>query len=314
MSKLVQFTNTLKLLSDVSRIRVLAALDGNELTVTELTQVLGLGQSTISSQLSALKDQGIVSSRKDGQYVFYRLSRQESGTLEERLLRGLREVAPESDWYEADQQMLVSVLEARREASLSYFRDLRTQNQRSPGQGWESMARGLIHTLHGKQIADLGCGIGRFAAMLAVSNEVTGVDSSPDQITAARELYCGENSNFLNLRFLNAPMENTGLDAASFDLVIISHALHHLPRPQLALFEAARLLRSGGQVLIFDIAHHGEDWTKERFGDFWLGFPNESVAEWLGDAGFTNIRVELAGRDPEFPAFLALVASGIQNR
>jgi ArsR family transcriptional regulator len=107
-------------------------------------------------------------------------------------------------------------------------------------------------------------------------------------------------------------MEHTGLPKASFDLVVISQALHHIPRPQDALLEAARILRPNGQLLILDLANHNEDWIQDKFGDFWLGFEEDNLQEWLHEAGFFEITIEIAGRDLEYPSIESLVVSALR--
>ncbi|NCN05801.1 MAG: metalloregulator ArsR/SmtB family transcription factor [Spirochaetales bacterium] len=314
MSGISHFTTTLKLLSDPARLRVLAILEGNELTVKELTTVLHLGQSTLSSQLSQLKEQGLVTFRREGQYVFYRIPRHSPDSLEGKLLRTVREIVPEAEWYERDRRTLKKIMEERQEASLSYFREQKTQNQRSPGQGWESVAMAFLLTLRSVRVVDLGCGSGRLAALIArAGNTVIGVDNSPEQIRLANQMYhTEETARTGTLSFVSAPMEETGLEANLFDLAVISHALHHVPRPLDALSEAQRILKTGGQLLILDLASHQEDWIQEKFGDFWLGFSEDILTDWMHEAGFSNIRFEISGRDLEYPAIEALVLSGIK--
>ena len=309
MSDIHHFTTILRLLSDQARLRVLAVLDGNELTVKEMTEILNLGQSTLSSQLSQLKDQGLVSARKEGQFVFYRLSRTRGDSLEGKLLKTAKQLFPQAPWYEGDQRTLQGVMDRRQEASLSYFRDQKTQNQRSPGQGWESLATAFLLTLHDRDIADLGCGNGRLAALLARhGNRVIGIDNSPEQIRLAQQLHTGQPLRG-SLEFRQASMENTGFPDSSFDLVVISHALHHIPRPLDAILEAGRILQPGGQLLILDLANHHEDWIKDRFGDFWLGFHEDTLTEWLHQGDFSDLRFEIAGRDMEYPSLEALVVT-----
>ena len=310
MSGFSSLTAKLKILSDPGRVRLLSILDGVELTVTELTEVLGIGQSTVSSQLSQLREQGLVGARKEGQFVFYRALRPKTDSVEAKILKSLRELSTQTEWHRLDRRNLERVMERRREASLSYFRDQNAQNGRSPGKGWESLATGFLLTIRDKDIVDLGCGNGRLSAMLARNgNRVVGVDHSPEQIRLARELHQAGKSP----QFHQALMENTGLEAKSFDLAIISHALHHVPQPREALAETRRILRPGGQVLILDLASHQESWVSDRFGDFWLGFPEDTLRDWLEELGFLDIQFAAAGRDLEYPAIESLVVSAMNG-
>jgi ArsR family transcriptional regulator len=282
-----------------------------------MTEILQIGQSTLSSQLGQLKDHELVSYRREGQFVFYRIPRHSQDTLVGKLMWAVRDLVPEADWYERDQRTLKEIMERRREASLAFFNGMASQNQRSPGQGWESLAKGLLSIIRGLRVVDLGCGNGRLSALLAQGgNNVIGVDNSGEQIRLAQELHQKQKNETTrtgsSLEFVRAEMEHTGLPKASFDLVVISQALHHIPRPQDALLEAARILRPNGQLLILDLANHNEDWIQDKFGDFWLGFEEDNLQEWLHEAGFFEITIEIAGRDLEYPSIESLVVSALR--
>ena len=90
---------------------------------------------------------------------------------------------------------------------------------------------------------------------------------------------------------------------------VLSQALHHVPKPELALRDAVRALRPGGTVLVLELRTHGQDWVRERLGDRWLGFRDESLEDWLVLAGLEDVRVEVGARLKGDP-FTVLVASG----
>lgn len=299
-------TTALKLLSDTTRLRIISALSGNELTVKELTEALQIGQSTLSTQLGQLKDGNLVSSRKEGQFVYYRMSRFEGEHSVSHIVRHVLAELAGSEWHDRDRRKLREILSRRREASLSYFSSIKTQNQVSPGQTWESLALGFAHLVKDKDIVDLGCGIGRLSILFADGgNRVTGIDASADQIASARDLHQARLGE--NLRFIQAPMESTGLPGAGFDLAIISQALHHAAEPTQAIAEAGRLLRSGGQALILDLVRHSQDWMRDKFADFWLGFDPDDIRAWLIEAGFDKVQELISGPDTDYPQIETLI-------
>jgi ArsR family transcriptional regulator len=311
MADTTALINTLKLLSDQTRLRILSVLDGNELTVKELTEILSIGQSTLSTQLGQMKDGLLLTARKEGQFVYYRMARTSDEGFQSEMIKQLLGEISASDWYQRDRRKLQEVLFRRREASLSFFNSQLAQNQVSPGQTWESLSLGLASLIHNQDIIDLGCGSGRLAATLAESgNRVTGMDNSQEQINIAHNLYRNQASVGDRLRFMCAPMEDSGLPAASFDIAIISQSLHHAAQPAQALREASRILRSNGQILILDLVSHSQDWVHDKFADFWLGFQPEDLAQWLQDAGFSQIRQRICGPDPVYPAIETLIVSG----
>lgn len=305
-------TTILKLLADQTRLRILSVLSGSELTVKELTDILALGQSTISTQLGQLKEAQLVSFRKQGQFVFYRLYSHPADHHIPRLCTQVLDQVPLADWYERDQRRLTDCLEKRRESSIGFFASHRTQNEISPGQTWESLATGLLHLVDNKRIVDLGCGIGRLAALLAHgSNHIIGIDNSPEQIQAARNLHRRIPEEVL--RFVLAPAEYTGLPQDSADLVLISQSLHHAAKPRDIVTEAARLLAPGGKLLILDLLSHNQDWIQDRFADFWLGFEPEDLHEWAKSAGLSATRHTIGAPDPLYPEIEPLVFFAQKN-
>lgn len=309
MAHLDSITTALKLLADQTRLRILSVLSATELTVKELTDILSIGQSSVSTQLGQLKDAAIVNSRKQGQYVFYRLNARESGDALGTLVKHILDEVPGAEWYERDQRCLADCLKRRRESSLQFFGTQRAQNEVSPGQTWESLALGLIGLIHGQRVVDLGCGLGRLAGLFAAAgNRVVGVDNSPEQIQAACNLH--KTLDESHLRFVLADAENTPLESGAFDLVIISQSLHHAARPEDVVAEAARLLGSGGQVLILDLLNHTQDWIQGRFADFWLGFDPADLVAWMSAAGFVEVRHQIATPDPNYPEIEPLLVIG----
>lgn len=302
MNQIGELTELFKVLSDPTRQRLLAALEGNELSVQELQQVLELGQSSISSHLGKLRSVGVVSSRRDGKFTFYRLAR--NGEMEKPVLEELLRSAPSADWYETDTLRLEEVLAQRREASLAYFNTLSAQNRRSPGQTWDTIALAFSRMLWGKRIADVGCGNGRLSALLASSgNDVIGVDNAEEQIKLARELYQGRQG----LSFQLADSEALPFPEESMDVVIFSHSLHHMPRPERSLTESARALIPGGRIILLDLASHNEEWLREHFGDLWLGFTRHDLGRWMEGAGLQVKEIEEAGSDSEYPIIRTVV-------
>lgn len=300
MNQIDQLTELFKVLSDPTRQRLLAALEGNELSVQELQQVLELGQSSISSHLGKLRSVGVVSSRRDGKFTFYRLARDGAHPVLEELLGS----APSADWYGTDQLRLEEVLSKRREASLAYFNTLSAQNRRSPGQTWDTIALAFSRMLWGLRVADIGCGNGRLSALLASSgNDVIGVDNAEEQIKLARELYQGRQG----LSFAVADSEELPFPDESMDVAIFSHSLHHMPSPERSLTEAARTVVAGGRIVLVDLAAHSEEWLREHFGDLWLGFSSKDLGRWLEEAGMRLREVEESGSDSEYPIIRTVV-------
>ncbi|MEO6098299.1 MAG: metalloregulator ArsR/SmtB family transcription factor [Fibrobacteria bacterium] len=313
MSKIMQIdvlTGVFKLLSDETRLRILSALNESELAVGELQKILGLGQSTLSTQLGLLKEQDLVASRKEGQKVLYRLPRNGHEDPKIVFIEKALESAPAAKWFSRDMRSLKKILQERSDRSREFFNSQTVQNMPSPGQTWRALCNGLISLIRNQRIVDLGCGNGRLAILLSqAGNTVTGVDTSEEQIRLAREnaaLHPNPVAGGIP-EFRNAPMESTGLPDASFDAVILSQSLHHAAKPKEALAESFRLLAPGGRIVILDLLAHSEEWMRTRFGDFWLGFAQADLEAWLRDGGFTGIHFEITGSSEDSPEIEGLL-------
>lgn len=308
-------TAVYKLLGDETRLRVLALLQHHELAVGEIQKILGIGQSTLSSQLALLKEQDLVASRKEGQKVFYRVTSGtgSAGARKLEIVRGALEAARSARWQARDARLLQKTLAERAESSRDFFNagnPEAIQNKTSPGQTWQALAEGIIGLFSGRRVVDLGCGNGRLARRFAAAgNAVTGVDSSEEQIRLART-EPADVAGGTAPTFILAPMERTGLPDASFDIAIISQSLHHASDPAAAIREAHRLLAPGGRLLVLDLLAHEEDWMRSRFGDFWLGFAEEDLKDWIAAGGFVLTHFEITPPSPQYPEFEGVLAVG----
>lgn len=311
-----ELTEVFRLLSDETRLRILCALREAELAVGELQKILGLGQSTLSTQLGLLKEQDLVAGRKEGQKVLYRIPRNGHPDAKLDIVENALQSAPAAKWYARDMRALKKTLEERSERSRDFFNTQAVQNMPSPGQTWRALCHGLIRLTRGQRIVDLGCGNGRLAILLAQSgNAVIGIDNSEEQIRLARShpAAAGPLPAGGSLEFRHAPMEATGLSGGAFDSVILSQSLHHAAKPKEAIAESRRLLAPGGRILILDLLAHGEEWMRDKFGDFWLGFSQADLEAWLKESGFADIHFEITGPGKEYPEIEGLLVSAAKK-
>jgi len=288
---IADLTAVYKLLSDETRLRILSLLGEGELAVGELQRILGIGQSTLSTQLGLLKDLDLVASHKEGQKVYYRIPDTLRTAPKQAIVANALANVGSARWHSRDRRALEKVLESRAEATRIFFNTQAVQNLSSPGQTWKALCQGLIRLTRGQRIVDLGCGNGRLALLFAeAGNQVTGIDSSDAQIRLAKE-NAGKQLHLLE--FKSAAMEETGLASATFDLAILSQSLHHAANPRQAVAEAYRLLVPGGRLLLLDLLAHDAEWMRGKFGDFWLGFSEDDLRQWLSEAGFVVVQSEI---------------------
>lgn len=309
-------TSTLKALralSDATRLRIVALLAKEELSVNELQDITRLGQSRISTHLGLLADCGLVQSRREGKRTFYRLNQQSNGSISEIIplaVEGAKELPEHAD----DEVNLKRILVRRREQAQVYFNQVAGRFDRvyGPGRSWQAFGHLLLRILPPLTVADLGSGEGLLSELLARRcKKVIAVDNS-EKIVAFGAAKAKKNG-LKNLEFRLGDLSAPPIEAQSVDLVILSHALHHAEDPGKALQSAHRILKPGGQVLILDLLKHSFEKARELYGDQWLGFAESDLHRWLEQAGFRKIEITVVAREDEPPHFQTVLAGGERN-
>ena len=298
----------LRVVSDPSRLRILLLLAGEELSVAEVQEILGMGQSTISTHLSQLKNAGLLEDRRTGKSNNYRMAAAgESGLLAE-VLAGARSEIPEAA---TDQAAMRIVLRKRKDKMRSFFDSMagRLGKDHVPGRSWKSLAEALLHLLPPMEIADLGAGEGTFSLLLAGrAKRVIAVDNSAGMIAVGREQ--ATRLGIVNVEFRQGDMEEVPIEDGAVDLVLFSQSLHHALHPEQAIREAARILRPGGRIVVLDLLRHRFEEARELFADEWLGFGEAEIEALLADAGFRDLQIAVVDKEADPPQFEALLAVG----
>src|SRR5262245_25191140 len=304
MSSTLKF---LRALSDPTRLRIVALLEKDELSVNELQEITRMGQSRISTHLGLLQDSGLVRSRRDGKRTFYKLSQENAGTGEfvHLAVRGSKELSEQA----SDQINLRRILNRRQEQAQVLFNQVagRFDRMYGPGRSWQAFGHLLLRILPPLVVADLGAGEGLLSELLARRcKKVIAVDNS-DKIVAFGAAKAKKN-NLKNLEFRLGDLENPPVEPESVDLVILSQALHHAAVPANAIGSAFKMLRSGGQIMILDLLQHNFPKARELYGDRWPGFAESALHRWLEDAGFKNIEISVVAREEQPPHFQTVLA------
>ncbi|WP_396626872.1 ArsR/SmtB family transcription factor [Luteitalea sp.] len=296
-----------RLLGDDVRLRLIRLLGKEQLNVKELTAILGIAQSGVSRHLGLLRKSGLVEERREGGFAYYSLRPDGAGVARPmwEALEASLPTADDDDELKADDARLLEVLRLRKEDFTAHGS---SAGQLVPGRSWAAWSRALGHLLPPLIVADAGCGEGYLSMEAARwAEQVIAIDSSRDVLKRARLL--ARKRGLANITWKEGRIEALPLEDASVDVVLLSQALHHVPKPDAALCEAVRALKPGGTVLVLDLRAHGQDWVRERLGDRWLGFRDESLEDWLFRAGLDDVRVEVGARLKGDP-FTVLVASG----
>ncbi len=279
----------LSALADPTRSRLLLLLDRHELAVSELCGIMQLPQSTVSRHLKALADSGWISARAEGTSNVYAMARDLDASAR-RLWALVREQVGATPAAAHDQRRVQSVLAERRTKSQEFFSS-------SAGQ-WDRMRDDLFgERFHLAAlpafadpewtVGDLGCGTGQLTAALApFVGHIIAVDASAAMLQAAKKRLQG----FANVELRRGDLESLPIDDARLDAATLALVLHHLPEPERALREVARVLKPGGRLLVVDMLPHERESYRQQMGHVWLGFSDEHVERILDTSGFRSIR------------------------
>ena len=305
---MAQTLKSLRALADPTRLRILALLGQEELSVAELQEITRMGQSRISTHLKLLQDCGLVQFRRDGKRSLYRLN-----AAADHVVSGLRQLvargAEELNETEADRINLRRVLEVREHRERVFFNQVAGRFDRSygPGRSWQAFGQLLLRLLPPLVVADLGSGEGLLSELLALRcRKVIAVDNS-EKIVAFATAKARKNG-LKNLEFRLGDLQAPPIDDASVDLVILSQALHHAEDPAKAIASAHRILKPAGQIMILDLLAHRFTQARELYGDRWLGFAESDLQRWLEAAGFEACELSVVAREDEPPHFQTILA------
>jgi ArsR family transcriptional regulator len=280
----------LTVLSDVIRVRMLAVLEGRELTVSELCDIVQLPQSTVSRHLKTLADGDWVTSRRDGTRRLYTLPLDDVDASARRLWEVVREQSESSATLAQDERRLKQVLMRRRTQSEAFFSSSAGQWDRLREDlfGPASHLRAMSALIDPNAVVgDLGCGTGTVAQCLGPFCErIVAVDASKEMLEAAKENLSGQR----NVELREGSLEKLPIQNGELDVALLMLVLHHLPEPKRVLAEVARALKPGGRVLILDMLPHEREDYRQTMGHVWLGFSERQMTQWLHAAGFKETR------------------------
>jgi len=283
---------TLKALSDSSRLRLTAILMNGEFTVQELTRIMGMGQSKVSWHLKILTDASLLTVKRQGTWSYYRVGEGNRffSAIREAVERELAQLPERS----ADLAAVSAVLEERRKKSQEFF-DLHARQ-------WDELSRTLLPIPDyrdrllaavpaGVKLLEIGIGTGTLLVELAGSGrDIIGVDHSPAMLEEARRRVLRSGISGMDLRL--GEMAHLPLPDRSVECVIANMVLHHAADPLAVISEAGRVLVPGGLLLIADLARHEREAARDQLADQWLGFGEEELAGWLNSAGFADVAFE----------------------
>lgn len=281
----------LECLADDTRLRLLRLLERHELGVAEICDVLQMPQSTVSRHLKVLTDGQWTRSRRQGTTHLYRTILDELDPSARKLWLLAREQTENWATTKQDELRLARRLSQRQGDAQAFFAGAAAQWDKLRGELYGdafTMAAMLSLLSDDLVVADLGCGTGPMAAMLApYVKQVIGVDNSPPMLKAARKRV----GDMPNVDLRRGDLSSLPIDDASVDAALLVLALTYVNDPAVAIAESARILRPGGRVIIVDLLPHDRDDFRRQMGQVALGFDTKALEQSMHDAKLSRVQV-----------------------
>ncbi len=276
----------LKAAAEPTRLRILALCAHGELSVSDITQILGQSQPRVSRHLKLLGDAGRLGRCREGTFAYYRLAKDGDAAA---LAQALVDLIPGDDpVYDRDLERLETLRQARAEQAKRFFEENAAQ--------WDRLRALHIADAAVEQaildrapdrigvLLDLGCGTGRMLELLGPrARRGVGIDRSREMLSVARSNLDTPELRHCEVRL--GTLEQLPLPDAGFDLAILHHVLHFLEQPPDSIQEAARVLKPGGRLIIVDFAPHHLEELGTTYAHRWMGFDGHDIARWLAAAG-----------------------------
>ena len=303
------WSTRLKVFADATRVRLLALLAREELTVAELSAITQLAQPRVSTHLAKLKEAGLVRDRRAGVSAYYRFDEDNLDTVQRELWRSLRD-GSDDPLLRQDAERVAGVL-ANRAADQNWADSVAGDMERhySPGRTWEALARTAMPLLETGDVLDIASGDGVLAELLSPhAKRYICIDTSARVVAAAVERL----RRFPNVEVREGDMHALPFKDASFDLVVLMHALTYSTKPAQAVAEAARVLRRGGRLLLSSLARHEHRSVVEAYGHVNLGFSEKELRKFAEKAGLEIANAETVTRERRPPHFEVLSLTAVK--
>ena len=307
-----------KAAADPLRLRILLLLQQDSFGVLEIAEIFAISQSRLSHHLKILASAGLLTTRREGNSIFYRRALINGDSLDpirRSIFSAVDNLPEDAEMREA----LNTIYSERARQSQSFFEKHASQltdvTDLIAGHGhYAASINEVLDTLAlPKQASamEVGPGLGGFLPPLCEKFEsVVALDNSPNMLEMAKN-HCDEQLQ-QKIQFVlgdpaSAIAQNIRVDFLAFNMVV-----HHIPSPSEVFKESAALLNNGGYLLVTDLCPHDQDWVKESCGDIWLGLDPDQINSWANEAGLTTQHQVFVGLRNGFQIQIQLFQKTIQ--
>ncbi|MEM7303445.1 MAG: metalloregulator ArsR/SmtB family transcription factor [Pseudomonadota bacterium] len=277
----------LKAAGEPTRLRLLYILSLSDLTVSEITEIMGQSQPRISRHLRLLVEAGLAERYQEGAWAYFRAT--DRGAISDFLKNLMRQLNIDDsilhndhEWLEAIRAKRAAKAEAYFAANAASWDRIRSLHIREDAV--EARMLELVGEQRVDDMLDLGTGTGRMLELFApIAGRSVGLDASKDMLSLARSHL--DQAGLSNAQVRQGNIYQLPMARNSFDLVLVHQVLHFLDDPAAAIREVAKVMRPGARLLIVDFAPHEHDFLRNEHAHQRLGFSREQMSEWLEAAG-----------------------------
>ncbi len=293
--------------ADQLRLDVLRVLSRNSYSVLELCSIFDCKQSGMSHHLKILANAGLVTTRREGNSIFYRRAHHNINDALNDLQQALHQIVDHQPVSSDIQDKVDTVQQERASNSQLFFSEnadkFRQQQEQIAAYELygpntiELISRNVNASKANDKALEVGPGEGAFLAELAPRfQQVYALDNSQQMLDKAASF--AKQNGLSNITFIKGDTKDEQLASLKADCAVVNMVLHHIPSPADIFFDISKALEKGGQLFVTDLCSHDQTWVKESCGDLWLGFEPEDLTQWAAAAGFkTGEHIYLAQRN-----------------
>src|SRR5690606_11956563 len=306
----MELNDLFKTLSDESRIRLILLLKDNELTVAELAEICQMPQPRVSTHLSQLRNSGLVLSRKQGVFAYYRMNETTFKERYPKFLPLLTEHYGQHPLVRQDSKRLKQV-KTQHAKSNQWLDSVAGDMERhySPGRTWEATTRLIAQMIHLDRVLDIGSGDGVLAELMAPqSNCYTCVDNNEKVIEAAKNRL----KHLANVKFSHADMQQLPFSDDEFDCVLLLQVLTYAEDPEKTIAEAVRVTKPGGKIMLATLNKHQHQHVLKEYGHIHLGFSPKVIETFFQQNNCQQVTARITSQEQRLPHFEIITAEAIK--
>jgi len=287
--------NLLKAAGDGFRLEILRVLAQDSFGVLELCRIFEAKQSGMSHHLKVLTSAGLLSTRREGNSIFYRRAYLVPDSPLASLQQALFASIDQLPITEAVQTQLRELEQERNLASQHFF----AENAHKFREQQDLIASYPIYAEHMTQLLnntplrnwnlalEVGPGEGEFLPILAQKfSQVIALDSSAEMLQKSRDY--SQKQNLRSMEFIHGDTHVLAEKKVLADCIVVNMVLHHTPSPADIFQDLSKALAPGGALLICDLCRHEQAWAREACGDLWQGFEPQDFSRWAAAANLNE--------------------------